>query len=82
MRLTFMQMFLHMYMKKTNRPAGEFCGLKKERHKNNMTELRANISIITITEDELKCYIQINNLRFDLKAKSSLKYYIRNFQIT
>lgn len=47
-----------------------------------MIELRANISIIPITEDELKCYIQINNLRFDLKAKSSSKYYIRNFQIT
>ena len=39
--------------------------------KNNMVELRANISIISITEDELKCYIKINNLRFDLKANST-----------
>ena len=26
--------------------------------------------------------MKINNLRFDLKVKSSSKYYIRNFQIT
>lgn len=49
--------------------------LKQEGTKNNMVELRVNISIISITEDELKCYIKISNLRFDLKANSNSKYY-------
>lgn len=81
--LTFMQTCsCRCTWRKTNRPRVSFVDLKRKGTKNNMTELRANISIITITEDELKCYIQINNLRFDLKAKSSSKYYIRNFQIT
>ena len=81
--LTFMQMCsCTCTWRKTNRPQVSFVDLKRKGTKNNMIELRANISIIPITEDELKCYIQINNLRFDLKAKSSSKYYIRNFQIT
>lgn len=56
-----------------------FVDLKGKAQKANRTELIANISIVSVTADELNCYTKINTFIFDFRGKSiSINYCIRD----